>query len=177
MGEGAALLQDRRASTTSPAPGSLGACACRPRAPTGSTGPGRSIRRSARTKTSGSARDRGCVGSRPPFEIVVSPEPGVALDVWRCTRAASCDTPAGEWWGFSMMDANSVGRLTGLSPVTWKDGWPYFGLPGNLGRTPRTWVKPNTGSPAVAARAVHAQRRLLRPAAATGLAVEPRAGR
>jgi hypothetical protein len=43
-----------------------------------------------------------------------------------------------------MMDANSVGRLTALSPVTWKDGWPYFGLPGNLGRTPRIWVKPNT---------------------------------
>ena len=35
-------------------------------------------------------------------------------------------TPSGEWWGFSMMDANSIGRLTALSPVTWKDGWPYF---------------------------------------------------
>jgi beta-xylosidase len=55
------------------------------------------------------------------------------------------ETQTGEWWGWSMMDANSVGRLTCLSPVTWKDGWPYFGLPGNLGRTPRTWVKPNTG--------------------------------
>ena len=33
-------------------------------------------------------------------------------------------TPAGEWWGFSMMDHNSVGRLTCLSPVTWQDGWP-----------------------------------------------------
>lgn len=55
------------------------------------------------------------------------------------------DTPTGEWWGFSMMDYNSVGRLTGLSPVTWQDGWPYFGLPGNLGRSPRTWIKPNTG--------------------------------
>jgi xylan 1,4-beta-xylosidase len=55
-------------------------------------------------------------------------------------------TPSGEWWGFSMMDANSVGRLTALSPVTWKDGWPYFGLPGNLGRTPRIWVKPKTAS-------------------------------
>ena len=56
------------------------------------------------------------------------------------------DTPAGEWWGFSMMDANAIGRFTALSPVTWTDGWPYFGLPGNLGRTPRTWVKPDTGS-------------------------------
>lgn len=55
-------------------------------------------------------------------------------------------TQTGEWWGFSMMDANSVGRLTCLSPVTWSDGWPYFGLPGNLGRTPRTWIKPNTGT-------------------------------
>lgn len=56
-------------------------------------------------------------------------------------------TPAGEWWGFSMMDANSIGRLTALSPVTWKDGWPYFGLPGNLERTPRIWVKPKTAHP------------------------------
>ena len=55
------------------------------------------------------------------------------------------DTPGGDWWGFSMMDYNSVGRLTCLSPVTWQDGWPYFGLPGNLKRTPRTWVKPKTG--------------------------------
>ena len=53
-------------------------------------------------------------------------------------------TPLGEWWGYSMIDANSVGRMTALSPVTWHEGWPYFGLPGNLGRTPRTWVKPRT---------------------------------
>ena len=55
-------------------------------------------------------------------------------------------TQSGEWWGWSMMDANSVGRLTCLSPVTWSEGWPYFGLIGNLGRTPRIWTKPNTGS-------------------------------
>lgn len=55
-------------------------------------------------------------------------------------------TQKGDWWGWSMMDANSVGRLTALSPVTWKDGWPYFGLPGNLGRTPRTWFKPDIGA-------------------------------
>lgn len=58
------------------------------------------------------------------------------------------DTPAGEWWGFSMMDYNSVGRLTCLSPITWHAGWPYFGLPGNLGRTPRTWPKPRTSASA-----------------------------
>lgn len=53
------------------------------------------------------------------------------------------DLPNGDWWGFSMQDFRSVGRTTCLSPVTWVDGWPYFGLPGNLGRTPRTWFKPN----------------------------------
>ena len=52
---------------------------------------------------------------------------------------------SGEWWGWSMMDYNSVGRVVCLSPVTWQDGWPYFGLPGNLTRSPQTWVKPNTG--------------------------------
>ena len=55
------------------------------------------------------------------------------------------DLPNGEWWGFSMMDMRSVGRLTYLSPVTWKNGWPYFGVEGNLGRSPRTWFNPDTG--------------------------------
>lgn len=54
-------------------------------------------------------------------------------------------TQTGEWWGISMMDHNSVGRLACLSPVSWRDGWPYFGLPGNPTRTPLTWLKPNTG--------------------------------
>ncbi|MFH0992449.1 MAG: glycoside hydrolase 43 family protein [bacterium] len=54
-------------------------------------------------------------------------------------------TQTGEWWGFSMMDHNSVGRLLCLSPVTWENGWPYFGLPGNLTRSPQTWIKPQTG--------------------------------
>lgn len=52
---------------------------------------------------------------------------------------------SGEWWGWSMLDYNSVGRVVALSPVTWKNEWPHFGLPGNLNRSPRTWVKPNTG--------------------------------
>ena len=52
---------------------------------------------------------------------------------------------SGDWWGWSMMDHNSIGRLTALSPVTWQNDWPYFGLPGNLTRSPRTWIKPNTG--------------------------------
>jgi xylan 1,4-beta-xylosidase len=54
-------------------------------------------------------------------------------------------TQTGEWWAFTMMDFNSVGRTLTLAPVTWERGWPYVGLPGNLTRAPRTWVKPNTG--------------------------------
>lgn len=59
------------------------------------------------------------------------------------------DTAKGEWWGWPMMDYNSLGRLTALSPITWHEGWPYFGLPGNLGRTPRTWFKPDVDTPAM----------------------------
>ena len=51
--------------------------------------------------------------------------------------------PDGKWWGISMLDFNAVGRTVCLSPVTWVDGWPYFGLEKNLGRSPRTWFKPN----------------------------------
>ena len=54
------------------------------------------------------------------------------------------DLPNGDWWGFSMMDVRAMGRTVYLSPVTWKDGWPFFGLPGNLGRSPRTYDKPAT---------------------------------
>ena len=51
--------------------------------------------------------------------------------------------PDGKWWGVSMQDFNAVGRTVCLSPITWVDGWPYFGLKKNLGRSPRTWFKPN----------------------------------
>ncbi|PZU08146.1 glycoside hydrolase 43 family protein [Sphingomonas sp.] len=57
------------------------------------------------------------------------------------------DLPNGDWWGFSMSDVGSAGRMVMLSPVTWQDGWPYFGLPGNLGRSPRTWLKPAVATP------------------------------
>jgi beta-xylosidase/predicted nucleotidyltransferase len=80
----------------------------------------------------------------PPFKIRRGNPAAVGRNAIH--QGGIVDTPTGEWWGFSMMDANSVGRLTALSPVTWEGGWPYFGLPGNLGRTPRIWVKPNTGA-------------------------------
>jgi beta-xylosidase len=81
-------------------------------------------------------------GKAPPYDI--RPGDPHALGRLSLHQGGVIQTSSGEWWGYSMMDYNSVGRLTALSPVTWKDGWPYFGLPGNLGRTPRTWVKPKT---------------------------------
>ena len=79
----------------------------------------------------------------PPFEVnPPNTTDGGRLDLH---QGGLVQTTTGEWWGFSMMDNNSIGRTTSLSPITWTNGWPYFGLPGNLTRTPRTWVKPNTG--------------------------------
>jgi len=79
----------------------------------------------------------------PPFEL--NPPDSDPRKSLTLHQGGIIDTPGGEWWGFSMQDHNSVGRLTSLSRVTWTDGWPYFGLPGNLKRTPSIWVKPNTG--------------------------------
>ena len=55
-------------------------------------------------------------------------------------------TPDGQWWALLMMDFHSIGRTVTLAPITWKDGWPMIGLEGNLGRAPRTWLKPNTAA-------------------------------
>lgn len=82
--------------------------------------------------------------STVPFQV--SPPDPTARGTISMHQGGIVETPTGEWWGFSMMDYNSVGRLTALSPVTWQDGWPYFGLPGNLGRTPRIWRTPGTGA-------------------------------
>lgn len=52
-------------------------------------------------------------------------------------------TPNGSWWGCTMLDFVGVGRTTCLCPITWTDGWPIWGLEGNPGRTPRTWIIPD----------------------------------
>jgi hypothetical protein len=56
-----------------------------------------------------------------------------------------CDTPSGEWWSVIMSDHGSAGRMVALVPITWDDGFPLIGLPGNLRKAPNTWIKPNTG--------------------------------
>jgi xylan 1,4-beta-xylosidase len=77
------------------------------------------------------------------FQLV--PPPANYVGCTTLHQGGIVQTQGGEWWGFTMMDHNSVGRLLCLSPVTWENGWPYLGLPGNLTRTPLTWVKPSTG--------------------------------
>ena len=60
-------------------------------------------------------------------------------------QGGMCDTPSGEWWSIIMSDHGSAGRMVNLVPITWDDGFPLIGLPGNLRRAPNTWIKPNTG--------------------------------
>jgi beta-xylosidase len=55
------------------------------------------------------------------------------------------DTPSGEWWSIIMQDHGSIGRMVALVPITWDNGFPLIGLPGNLRKAPNTWLKPNTG--------------------------------
>ena len=55
---------------------------------------------------------------------------------------------SGQWWALLMMDFHSIGRTVTLAPITWTDGWPMLGLEGNLGRAPRTWLKPSIAAAA-----------------------------
>jgi len=76
------------------------------------------------------------VGITPP-----DPDKVVASNIH---QGGIVSTPDGQWWALLMMDFHSIGRTVTLAPITWKDGWPMLGLEGNLGRAPRTWLKPST---------------------------------
>ncbi len=82
--------------------------------------------------------------SGPPYAITEYPANYVGCIPMH--QGGIVETQTGEWWGWSMMDFNAIGRVTALSPVTWVDNWPMLGLEGNLTRSPRTWIKPNTGN-------------------------------
>ena len=60
-------------------------------------------------------------------------------------QGGMCDTPSGEWWCIIMSDHGGGGRMISLVPITWDNGFPLIGLPGNLRKAPNTWIKPNTG--------------------------------
>ena len=59
-------------------------------------------------------------------------------------QGGMCDTPSGQWWSIIMSDHGSAGRMVSLVPITWDNGYPLIGLPGNLRRAPNTWLKPDT---------------------------------
>ena len=78
--------------------------------------------------------------------------PEVDKDATACTnihQGGIVEDQSGQWWALLMMDFHSIGRTVTLAPITWKDGWPMLGLEGNLGRAPRTWLKPNVPHVAV----------------------------
>ena len=78
------------------------------------------------------------------FEI-----PTVDKDATACSnihQGGIVEDQNGQWWALLMQDFHSIGRTVTLAPITWKDGWPMIGLEGNLGRAPRTWLKPQVSS-------------------------------
>ena len=60
-------------------------------------------------------------------------------------QGALVDLPDGRWFGFVMSDAGSIGRMTNLSPVFWKDDWPIWGTPEEPGKVPGRARKPIDG--------------------------------
>jgi beta-xylosidase len=60
-------------------------------------------------------------------------------------QGAIVDLPDGTWYGFVMCDRGPVGRVTNISPITWKDEWPLWGEPEAIGRVPENARKPIAG--------------------------------
>jgi len=62
-------------------------------------------------------------------------------------QGALVDLPGGGWYGFVMLDAGAVGRVTNISPVFWRDDWPVWGTPQAPDRVPAIAAKPILGQP------------------------------
>lgn len=62
-------------------------------------------------------------------------------------QGAIVDLKDGSWYGFVMVDAGAIGRMTNISPIFWKDDWPYWGTPDNPDRVPDMSPKPILGQP------------------------------
>lgn len=62
-------------------------------------------------------------------------------------QGAIVDLPDGSDFGFVMKDCGAIGRMTFLSPITWTNGWPMWGVPENLGCVPEVVRKPVQGKP------------------------------
>ncbi|MBR0552807.1 glycoside hydrolase family 43 protein [Stakelama marina] len=62
-------------------------------------------------------------------------------------QGALVDLPNGGWFGFVMRDSGAIGRMTNMSPVFWRDGWPIWGTPDAPNRVPDHAEKPIKGFP------------------------------
>ncbi|MFZ2995821.1 glycoside hydrolase 43 family protein [Sphingobium sp.] len=64
-------------------------------------------------------------------------------------QGAMVDMPDGSWYGFVMVDKGAIGRMTNISPIFWKDDWPYWGTPDKPDHVPDRSRKPIQGHPFV----------------------------
>ncbi len=62
-------------------------------------------------------------------------------------QGALVDLPNGEWYGFVMVDAGAIGRMTRISPIFWQDDWPVWGTPAAPGRVPASATLPLPAHP------------------------------
>lgn len=62
-------------------------------------------------------------------------------------QGAIVDMPDGSWYGFVMVDAGAIGRMTNISPIFWKDDWPWWGTPNRPDHVPERSPKPIKGHP------------------------------
>lgn len=62
-------------------------------------------------------------------------------------QGALVDLADGSWYGFVMVDAGPIGRMTNISPVFWEDDWPVWGTKEAPGRVPAMAAKPVPGKP------------------------------
>ncbi|WP_051121306.1 family 43 glycosylhydrolase [Sphingomonas elodea] len=60
-------------------------------------------------------------------------------------QGALVDLADGRDVGFVMRDSGPIGRVTNISPVFWRDGWPVWGTPDAPGRVPERVQKPIRG--------------------------------
>lgn len=60
-------------------------------------------------------------------------------------QGALVDLPDGSWYGFVMVDAGPIGRMTNISPVYWEDDWPVWGTKEAPARVPAVAPMPLPG--------------------------------
>ncbi|OAN62255.1 glycoside hydrolase family 43 protein [Sphingomonas sp. TDK1] len=60
-------------------------------------------------------------------------------------QGALVDLANGQDVGFVMRDSGPIGRVTNISPVFWRDGWPVWGTPAQPGQVPERAPKPIPG--------------------------------